>query len=130
MGILTYKSTGSVFYAGSDWNKLCDAVSSGLNGILTGSACISGTTIKVLSPAGTGSPTTWGAYVQAGSGVTTAGSILWLVYPTAFVTVPNLVCTSLNTNTPTSFTGSIRTTGSTLVVSTAASSQFSWVAVG
>ena len=126
---LGYKGTGSSL-TGSEWNNLVDCVKSGLNSIVTGSCVISGTTMKVLSPAGTGSPVTWGRYVEGGSGTTSAGSILWVVFGTSFTITPYTSITGYDDPTPVAFTGSPVTAGSMRVVSTGASKNFSWIGIG
>ena len=126
---IPYMGVGSQLTA-AQFNILQDKTQSGIDSIFTGSCVISGTTTKVLSPAGTGSPTTWGRFIEAGSGATSAGSVLWVVFGTSFTIIPMVTATSHNTPTPVSFSGSPITAGSVRIVSSVASSNFSWVAVG
>lgn len=129
MTALVEKGTGSTLTA-SEWNVVKDKLTDGTDSIFTGSVVVSGTSNKVLSPAGLGSPTTWGAWVQAGSGVTSAGSVGWVVFGTPFSTVPKMVVSSWDDGAPVSFAGSPVGAGSVRVSSVGASQRFSWIAVG
>lgn len=107
-----------------------NCVKSGLDGIITGSCTISGTTLKVLSPTATGSPSTWGKWVEAGSSSTDGGSVAWVVFGTSFAATPYVSVTGYDDPTPVAFTGSPINAGSVRVVSTGASKNFAWIAIG
>lgn len=103
---------------------------------VSGTSVYAQTNLQVLgrqvSAAGTGSATTWGRLTQAGSAVTTAGSLAWVTYGTAFSADPHIVTSAHGTADVniTRVTGS-DTPGSALFISHgAASTEFSWNAVG
>ena len=131
MTVINYKGTGSTLSA-SEFNTVLDKIQSGLDSIFTGSVVISGTAVRVLSPAGTGSPTTWGRPIQAGSGVTSAGSVLWVVFGTAFTSPPFVTVTSWDDADANNakFTGSPAVAGSIRIVSEGAARRFAWHAIG
>lgn len=126
---LEYKGLGSLLN-GSEYNFIVNKLQSGTDSILTGSCTISGTTLKILSPAGIGSPTTWGKMMEAGSNVTSAGSNVWVVFGTAFGAAPYMTFSSNADGVAASFAGSQITAGSVNVISSAASKTFNWIAVG
>lgn len=128
---LIEKGTGSTLTS-SEWNVLKDKITDGTDSIFAGSVVISGTVNKVLSPAGTGSPVTWGKFVQAGSGVTSAGSVLWVVFGLPFAANPHMTMSSWDDADANmaAFTGSPVSTGSIRVVSQGASRRFSWIGIG
>lgn len=106
---------------------------SGNNAVLAGSVLATGnvqSASRVLSPAGTGSPTTWGRLVQAGSAATGAGSNLWVVYGTAYSAAAYAVASSAQTNEAILVPAGSMAAGSFYVETTTASKVFSWVAVG
>ena len=108
---------------------LSDSLISGVNVFATGSMLAGG---RRLSTAGTGSPTTWGRLVQAGSAVTSAGSLVFVVYQTAFSAAPQTTASPHGTADArlTRVVGS-DTAGSALFISHgAASVEFTWTAVG
>lgn len=96
------------------------------NAVVTGSVQAVG---RVLSPAGTGSPTTWGKLVQAGNTATGAGSVVWVVFGTAYGAAPNVVVQGYDGGTGW-FAGSPVVAGSVRVYSETASQNFSWITVG
>lgn len=104
------------------------SVISGANAIVAGSVTASS---RMLSAGGTGSPTTWGQLVQAGSAVTGAGSQVWVVYGTAFSAVPQVAASS-HGDTPTIISRVVGSdaAGSAFFTSSAAAIQFTWLAVG
>jgi len=126
---LLEKGTGSTLTA-SEWNVLKDKLTDGSDSIKTGSVVISGTNVKVLSPAGVGSPVTWGQLTQAGSGVTSAGSVLWVAFGLPFTNAPKLALTSYDDATAGWLCGSPVVAGSVRVFSETAAQRFSWIAVG
>lgn len=127
---LVYKGAGSTLN-GSEYNFIIDKVQSGTDSILTGSAVISGTTLKTLGPiGGFGSPTTWGQMVLAGSGITDAGSSLWVVFGTPFSAIPIVTYSNYNNGNFNGLTGSPITAGSVRILTSVASRDVSWIAVG
>jgi len=126
---LNYKGTGSTLTA-SEWNVLADKITSGADSIFTGSVVMSGTNVMQLSPAGTGSVTSWGKWVQAGSSATDAGSNVWVSFGTAFTSTPYIIVSCAQTlESIVAPTGSWNA-GSFYVETTSASQTFSWMAVG
>ena len=101
-----------------------------VTGSITASTTVHDTTGR-LSSAGTGSPTTWGRLVQAGSNATGAGSSVWTSYGTAFSAVPPSVVVSHAEAKEAIFVeaGSI-VAGSFYVETVTASQSFTWIAVG
>ena len=113
-----------------------------VNQAVTSTETISGTNVyaktssyaggKLLSPVGTGSPTTWGLGFQAGSGATAGGSNAWVSFGTAFSGVP----VSVNTvETETAGEWSFApigswSAGSFYVETKSATKAFSWNAAG
>lgn len=107
-----------------------------IKGTSMNATTISGTTIRVdnegvLHSTSIGSPTSvYGAKIQAGSGALSAGSVAWIVFPTAYAGVP-----TINVSNRTSLAylqvaaGSINA-GSAYVLGATASDAFSWVTVG
>jgi len=126
---LLEKSTGSTLTA-TEWNVLKDKLTDSADTISTKTITISGAQNKLLSPIGVGSPTVWGQFQQIGSGATSAGSIFWVVYGTAFVNPPQFTVTSYDDSAPVSLVGSPVLAGSTHVISEGASQRFSWIATG
>lgn len=102
------------------------------NSYALGSYVVSGTAnnVKVMSPAGTGSPSTWGRFVQAGSGNVGAGSQVWVTFGTGFTITPII---SLGKRALADdfwvIVGSTNT-GSTFVQGKTASTVFDWTATG
>jgi len=129
MTALLEKGVGSQLTA-SEWNVLKDKLTDGSDTIATKTITISGATNKLLSPVGIGSPTTWGKWIQAGSGVTSAGSVNWIVFGTVFPSIPKVTVTSYDDSAPVTFVGSPIKTGSVHIISSAASQRFSWIGVG
>ena len=126
---LLEKGTGSSLTA-NEWNILKDKLTDGTDSIYAGSVTISGTAVKVLSPIGTGSPTTWGMWGQAGSATLSAGSSVWVVYGTPFLSVPIInVSAGSATNNFWVINGST-VVGSTCVLGNNASTTFSWMGFG
>lgn len=103
---------------------------SGTNLYVGGSAMALGYQLPVAS---IGSPVSKEqVLVQAGSDTASAGSVVWLTYPTAFGKVPTVVASLIKQSTGganTVETGSI-TTGSVQIFTKAASDTFNWIAVG
>jgi len=129
MVTLLEKGIGSTLTA-SEWNDLKDALTDGASSINTGSVVISGTTSKVLSPVGTGSPTTWGLMVLAGSDTVGAGSDKWLVFGTSFSTTPIVLLSKRATADDFwTITGSLNA-GSAYIQGTTASSIFDYAIIG
>lgn len=88
---------------------------------------------KHQSFVGTGSPVTFGNYIQFGAGVLTSASIAWVVYSPAFLAAPNLVLVSANDsaiNIMGAGSGTNTGAGSTRVLGTTASTSFNWIACG
>jgi|TARA_R100001530_G_scaffold62534_3_gene45028 hypothetical protein len=106
---------------------------SGLNLYATGSV---GADIVInqdgaLQSAGAGSPTVFGHLIQAGSGLTGAGSSVWNSFGTAFGAAPVSVtvsCAETGENIH-AFAGSW-VAGSFYVETESANQTFSWIAVG
>jgi len=100
----------------------------------TGSAVITGNVLsasRILSPAGAGSPTTWGLAVQAGSSIASNVAV-WVPFGTAFATVPAVILQLMNGSIALS---GAATTGSPIVAGSFAflgnsGTQYAWVAVG
>jgi len=81
------------------------------------------------SPVGIGSPTSgWGCAVQAGSNVTSAGSLVWTAFATAFAGIPIVSVTPLE-QTAAIGVGSI-STGSFVTYSVGAAKPFNYLAIG
>jgi len=79
----------------------------------------------------TGSPSVGGNALQFGTGDTSAGSILWVVFGTAFKAAPSIALTTIGaTANGTSVIGSPVVVGSFLAVSEVASQPFHWIAAG
>jgi len=94
---------------------------------------VSGTNVLnsqgLLKSVGIGSGTAvYGAQVRAGSGALSAGSLAWVLFPTAFAQVPS-VTLSNRTTAAAMHVGSIAV-GSFYVEGAAASEAFTWIAVG
>ena len=85
-----------------------------------------------LYSTGLGSPTTYGQFLQAGSAVTNAASIVWAVFGTGFSAVPSISAKAINTGGVDRAIGIASiTAGSFYAVSIgAASINFMWQAVG
>ena len=85
---------------------------------------------KLVSAVGTGSPSlTFGKWVQAGVGVTDAGSAAWHVYPTAFAAAPTAVLvSSTETNEAVLAPAGSFAAGSLYVETPTASQSFSYAA--
>ena len=126
---LIEKGTGSTLTA-SEWNVLKDKLTDGTDSINTGSVVVSGTSNKVLSPAGTGSPTVWGKIVQAGSGATGTGSNAWVSFPTAYSSAPFVMASQAETLEAIHVPAGSWNAGSFYVETTSASQTFSWMAMG
>lgn len=100
---------------------------SGTNVLVAGSVQADG---KRLSSLGTGSPSTWGKLAQAGTDTTSAGSVVWVSYPTAFTTAP-IVVASTKADTSAEVTCGSIGAGSFLATShDAAAVAFNWIALG
>ena len=87
---------------------------------------------KLVSSAGTGSASlTWGRFIEAGSSSLSAGSSVWLVFPTAFTVAPFIQLQSLTTagNNDLWVSGT-RVAGSVFVMGKTASEAFNWLAIG
>jgi len=87
---------------------------------------------RILSSVGTGSPTTWGLVIQAGSAATGAGSSAWVKFGTAFSLTPCAVLVDeIETAGEWAFApvGSWNA-GSFYVETQSASKKISWIAVG
>ena len=85
-----------------------------------------------LQSVSVGSPNSvYGAIIQAGSGLTTAGSTIWIVYPTAYTGQPSVNVTNITTVAKTLAIGSNTIgVGSFQAESEDASEEFCWIAVG
>ena len=81
---------------------------------------------------GTGSPTAYGNTIQFGKNTSTAGSVLDVVFGTAFKAAPNVVVSEADASALSSVVlvaGSIATTGFT-ALTTGGSKDVHWVACG
>lgn len=126
---LLEKGTGSSLTA-TEWNVLKDKLTDGTDSINTGSVVISGTTAKVLSPAMIGSPGTWGAMLQVGSGVLGAGSDGWLVFNQAFSSAPIALVSKRVTGDGFWIIGGSLNAGSAYIQGETASSVFDYMVAG
>lgn len=89
----------------------------------------SGTRVSLEYPVSyTGSPSARNTAYQFGTGATNTGSVLWVVFGTAFAAAPAVVCTS--NGAIGNVAGSPVVAGSFRAFSTNASEQFSWIAAG
>lgn len=80
---------------------------------------------------GTGSPSVFGNSLQANTGATSAGSELWLAFPTPFGAAPTSVIATASGDTDAYLSVGSISAGSALVTShNAASVAFAWQAVG
>ncbi len=86
--------------------------------------------VGALSAAGTGSPTTWGQVIQAGSGATAGGSNSWVVFGTAFSASPVGWAASAETNEAILVPLGSLNAGSMYVETISASQDFTWLAIG
>lgn len=100
----------------------------GGNVTMAGSAVLNG---RVATSAGVAAGPRWGAAIQAGSDVTSAGSIAWVVFPTPFTAAPFTLVAGNQGEGGTVFavSGTV-SAGSALVISSAASKNFNWAAFG
>mgnify|MGYP001562298839 CR=1 FL=1 len=78
----------------------------------------------------TGSPTGYGQTIQHGTVNTNAGSLLWVVFGTAFLAAPNVVVGGGPESVSTWFRAQTIVAGSVLIHSQAASSSGQWIAIG
>jgi hypothetical protein len=106
---------------------------SGLNVFATGS--VIGADVEnakgILRGAGAGSPTSYGKLIQAGSGVTNAGSEFWMAFGTPFAAVPLAVVATPTSDTDAYMSAGSIVAGSFLATShNAASVTFTWLAIG
>ena len=83
---------------------------------------------RLLSPIGTGSPTTWGKASQAGNFITDAGSQLWVAFGTPFSTTPFITVSALGTDTNVYVNTAVA--GSFQVMTSAASTSGNYIAIG
>jgi len=87
--------------------------------------------VGALSACGTGSPTTWGQVIQAGSAVTGGGSNAWVSFGTAFSAAPVSVnVDSIQTLENSWAPAGSWTAGSFYAETVSASQKISWIAVG
>lgn len=102
------------------------------NSYAIGSYVVSGTTNnnKVMSPAGTGSPTTWAKLVQAGSTSVGAGSQVWTVFGTGFTSVPGVTLGKYALADDFWLIPGSLNTGSMFVQGKNASTFFNYIAIG
>ncbi len=107
---------------------------SGGNLFLGGSIEVAGpisNSVGAVGNVGTGSPTDFGHYTQAGSDATDAGSLVWTVFGTAFGGVPtSVVATSAETNEAILVEAGSVNAGSFYTETISASQTFFWNAVG
>ena len=114
----------------NEWNVLKDKLTDGTDSIFTGSVVISGTTTKVLSPLGNGSPTSWGLMGLCGSATLGAGSDVWVVFGTAFSSKPVVLLSKrASSDDFWAITGSLNT-GSMYIQGTNASTVFDYFVIG
>lgn len=72
----------------------------------------------------------YGAKIQAGSAVLSAGSVAWIVYPVAYTGLPSVLVSNRSALTALHIVNGSLTAGSAYVIGTTASSILSWTAVG
>ena len=97
---------------------------------------ISGTTIRVDSEGvlhstsiGSG-PSVFGAKIQAGSGALSAGSVDWIVFPTAYVGLPSVLVSNRDSLTDLRVVAGSINAGSAYIIGTTASDDYNWLSVG
>lgn len=96
-----------------------------------GTGAASGTKISTeYAPIKTGSPVAPGNAVLFGTGATSAGSIAWVVFGSAFAAAPTFLVTSRKAAPDAYITGSPVTVGSALVVAAGGAVDFAWMAAG
>ncbi|MFB6089354.1 MAG: hypothetical protein ABEK36_06250 [Candidatus Aenigmatarchaeota archaeon] len=128
-----FETGGSLVASGVDVLGTATAVDIAATGDLTiVNVSSSGSVVannKNLSPAGTGSPTTWGKVTQAGTGDTGAGSEVFVSFGTKFGGTPYVAAQTLDGDTGWLYIGSVQA-GSFMATSENANATFNWVAVG
>jgi len=90
----------------------------------------SGTKLNVsVGTVATGSPLGYGRTVLTGTGTTSAGSALWVVFGNTFAAAPHFVANAAGA-AAVAVSGSPSLTGSALITSAGGSVPVSWIAVG
>lgn len=124
-----FTATGSLIAALISGNTTAVGAGEIGNAELANNACSGGKVSLEFGPIGTGSPIAFGRMAQAGTGTTSTGSVLWVVFGRAFAAAP-LVVVSPAGGTAGDLNGSPIAVGSFLCTSEVASSPFNWIAIG
>lgn len=99
------------------------------DGVISGAALYD--TNGLLLSNGTGSPTTFGAFAQAGAATLGAGSTVAVTFGTAYTSAPKVVCsyTGQDSSAGVVVASGVGTTGFTAIGDTA-SVDFDWISLG
>ena len=125
----------------SKLNELCSSIKGIANslgttvrGATVSGAVFSGTSFVdstgLVKSASLGSPAAYGARLQCGSGATSAGSLVWQVFGTAFAETPTVVASPVTSMSGLNVPAGSVALGSFFAFSEGASQAFNWVALG
>ena len=105
-----------------------------VRGATVSGAVFSGTSFVdstgLVKSASLGSPAAYGARLQCGSGATSAGSLVWQVFGTAFAQTPTVVASPVTSMSGLNVPAGSVALGSFFAFSEGASQAFNWVALG